>query len=116
MPTVFYLNKERFDGFFFQPGPRFARRSNVDLFDEPDLLFFCYLLKAREGIMSSQRFGKRVLTDLYPVVEPNLSDSGSVDCVLEFLVRVGGRSLPEVRTDFFFTARLLVLNNSFTFH
>ena len=55
------------------------------------------LMKAREGVMSSSRFGKRVLTELYPVVEPNLSDSGSADCVLEFLVRAGGRSLPEVR-------------------
>lgn len=36
------------------------------------------------------------LKRLYPVVEPNLSDSGSVDCVLEFLVKAGGRSLPEV--------------------
>lgn len=46
--------------------------------------------------MSSSRFGKRALAELYPVVEPNLSDSGSADCVLEFLVRAGGRSLPEV--------------------
>lgn len=29
------------------------------------------------------------------MVEPNLSDSGSADCVLEFLVRAGGRPLPE---------------------
>lgn len=53
-------------------------------------------MKAREGLMSSNRFGKRALAELYPVVEPNLSDSGSADCVLEFLVRAGGRSLPEV--------------------
>ena len=53
-------------------------------------------MQAREGVMSSSRFGKRALADLYPVVEPNLSDSGSADCVLEFLVRAGGRSLPEV--------------------
>lgn len=53
-------------------------------------------MKAREGLMSSERFGKRALAELYPVVEPNLSDSGSADCVLEFLVRAGGRSLPEV--------------------
>ncbi len=52
-------------------------------------------MKAREGVMSSSRFGKRALSELYPVVEPNLSDSGSADCVLEFLVRAGGRSLPE---------------------
>jgi hypothetical protein len=53
-------------------------------------------MKAREGLMSSERFGKRALAELYPVVEPNLSDSGSADCALEFLVRAGGRSLPEV--------------------
>ena len=53
-------------------------------------------MKAREGLMSSSRFGKRALSELYPVVEPNMSDSGSADCVLEFLVRAGGRSLPEV--------------------
>ncbi len=56
-------------------------------------------MKAREGLMSSERFGKRALAELYPVVEPNLSDSGSADCVLEFLVRAGGRSLPEVYID-----------------
>lgn len=52
-------------------------------------------MKAREGIMKSEYFGDK-LQELYPVVEPNLSDSGSADCVLEFLVRVGNRELPEV--------------------
>jgi len=52
-------------------------------------------MKAREGVMKSKLFGAN-LKRLYPVVEPNLSDSGSVDCVLEFLVKAGGRSLPEV--------------------
>lgn len=32
---------------------------------------------------------------LYPVVEPGLSDSGSADCVLEFLTMASPRSLPE---------------------
>lgn len=54
-------------------------------------------MKAREGVMKSKTFGAN-LKRLYPVVEPNLSDSGSVDCVLEFLVQAGGRSLPEVST------------------
>lgn len=36
------------------------------------------------------------LKKLYPVVEPNLSDSGSADCCLEFLAMAGQRSLPEV--------------------
>jgi glutamate synthase (NADPH/NADH) len=53
-------------------------------------------MKAREGVMKSKMFGAN-LKRLYPVVEPNLSDSGSVDCVLEFLVKAGGRSLPEVK-------------------
>ncbi|CAK9821685.1 Glutamate synthase [NADH] [Anthophora retusa] len=52
------------------------------------------LMKAREGVMSSELYGEQ-LKQLYPVVEPNLSDSGAVDCVLEFLVMVGQRSLPE---------------------
>ncbi|GAB6032806.1 hypothetical protein CHUAL_012008 [Chamberlinius hualienensis] len=51
-------------------------------------------MQAREGVMSSQLFGKD-LQKMYPVVEPDLSDSGSLDCVLEFLVNAGGRSLPE---------------------
>ncbi|XP_018895699.1 uncharacterized protein [Bemisia tabaci] len=50
-------------------------------------------MKAREGVMKSPYFTD--LKQLYPVVEPNLSDSGSADCVLEFLVHAGGRSLPE---------------------
>ncbi|KAJ0179692.1 hypothetical protein K1T71_004283 [Dendrolimus kikuchii] len=52
------------------------------------------LMKAREGVMKSELFGED-LKKLYPVVEPNLSDSGSADCVLEFLVHCGLRSLPE---------------------
>ncbi|KAG8235214.1 hypothetical protein J437_LFUL015902, partial [Ladona fulva] len=52
------------------------------------------LMKAREGVMKSKKFGDR-LKSLYPVVEPNLSDSGAVDCVLEFIVMVAGRTLPE---------------------
>lgn len=52
------------------------------------------LMKAREGVMFSSEYGDD-LSSLYPVVEPNLSDSGAVDCCLEFLVMAGGRSLPE---------------------
>lgn len=52
-------------------------------------------MKAREGVMKSEEFGDK-LKMLYPVVEPNLSDSGSADCVLEFLVHAGKRTLPEV--------------------
>ena len=46
--------------------------------------------------MSSDVYGEK-LKELYPVVEPNLSDSGAADCVLEFLVMAGQRSLPEVQ-------------------
>lgn len=49
--------------------------------------------------MHSDEFGDK-LSQLYPVVEPNLSDSGSVDCVLEFLVHAGKRSLPEVSYEY----------------
>lgn len=52
------------------------------------------LMRAREGVMKSKRFGPD-LAKLYPVVEPDMSDSGSVDNVLEFLVNAGGRELPE---------------------
>lgn len=51
-------------------------------------------MKAREGVMKNEQFGDE-LKSLYPVVEPNLSDSGSADCVLEFLVHAGNRKLPE---------------------
>ena len=51
-------------------------------------------MNAREGIMSSEEFGDE-LRNLYPVVEKNLSDSGSLDNVVEFLVQCGNRSLPE---------------------
>jgi len=50
-------------------------------------------MRAREGTAQSPLFGdeiKRVL----PVIEPDVSDSGSFDNVLEFLL-MGGRSLQE---------------------
>lgn len=52
-------------------------------------------MKAREGVMKSAIYGDD-LKKLYPVVEENMSDSGSLDNVLEFLVNAGQRSLPEV--------------------
>lgn len=52
------------------------------------------LMKAREGVMKSEKFGND-LKKLYPVVEPGMSDSGSADCVLEFLTAAGERSMPE---------------------
>lgn len=53
------------------------------------------LMRAREGRMKSSKFGNENLTKLYPVVEADMSDSGSLDNVLEFLVHAGGRQLPE---------------------
>ncbi|KFD67556.1 hypothetical protein M514_03507 [Trichuris suis] len=53
------------------------------------------LMRAREGLMSSEHFGTD-FEKLFPVIEENLSDSGTLDCVIEFLLRAGERSLPEV--------------------
>lgn len=44
--------------------------------------------------MKKKKFG-HTQKQVYPVVEPNCSDSGSPDCVLEFLVMAGKRPLPE---------------------
>nr|AYV89261.1 glutamate synthase 1 NADH chloroplastic [Tetranychus evansi] len=52
------------------------------------------LMRAREGVMRNAQYGKD-LNKLYPVVEPGVSDSGSFDNVLQFLVMAGNRSLPE---------------------
>ena len=48
---------------------------------------------AREGIAKSNLFGSDI-EQLFPIVEPDCSDSGSLDNVLEFLV-MSGRSLQE---------------------
>ncbi len=50
-------------------------------------------MRAREGLLTSELFGEDI-NRLSPVVEPDCSDSGSFDNVLEFLA-MGGRSLPE---------------------
>ncbi|CAI4225648.1 unnamed protein product [Auanema sp. JU1783] len=52
------------------------------------------LMRAREGIMKSDKFGDD-MDKLYPIVEEGQTDSGCFDNVLEFLVHVGERSLPE---------------------
>ena len=49
--------------------------------------------RARQGLMRSELFGDD-LTKLFPIVEPNCSDSGTFDNVLEMLL-MAGRSLPE---------------------
>lgn len=48
-------------------------------------------MRAREGLASSEVFGDE-LQQLFPVVEPECSDSGTFDNVLEFLL-MSGRSL-----------------------
>ncbi len=50
-------------------------------------------MRAREGTLKSQLFGDD-LKKLFPIVEPNSSDSGNFDNVLEFLY-MNGRSLQE---------------------
>ncbi len=50
-------------------------------------------MRAREGSAQSELFGEE-LKKLFPVIEPNLSDSGTFDNVLEFLL-MNGRTLQE---------------------
>ncbi len=50
-------------------------------------------MQAREGVVQSELFGED-LNKVFPVVEPDCSDSGNFDNVLEFLIMTG-RILPE---------------------
>ncbi len=50
-------------------------------------------MRAREGLIESRLFGDDI-KQLSPVIEPDCSDSGTFDNVLEFLV-MGGRTLRE---------------------
>ena len=50
-------------------------------------------MKAREGVAKSELFGDK-LNKIFPVVEPECSDSGTFDNVLEFLLMTG-RTLQE---------------------
>ena len=50
-------------------------------------------MKAREGNISSKIFGENT-SDLFPIIEPNCSDSGNFDNALEFLY-MNGRSIEE---------------------
>ena len=51
-------------------------------------------LHARQGAMKSPYFSDADLRSLFPVIEPDTSDSGSFDNALELLL-MAGRSLPE---------------------
>ena len=50
-------------------------------------------MRAREGMIDKSVFGEE-LSQLFPIAEPDCSDSGSFDNVLEFLL-MSGRSLQE---------------------
>ena len=50
-----------------------------------------FWMEARESILKSDRLGD--LSRLYPIIQPGMSDSASLDNVLEFLV-MSGKSLP----------------------
>ncbi|MBV1883414.1 MAG: glutamate synthase large subunit [Pseudomonadales bacterium] len=50
-------------------------------------------MHAREGVVQSKEFGEDI-NKLFPLVEPDCSDSGSFDNVLEFML-MSGRSLQE---------------------
>eukprot|EP01064_Diplonema_japonicum_P023382 TRINITY_DN337_c5_g1_i1.p1 TRINITY_DN337_c5_g1~~TRINITY_DN337_c5_g1_i1.p1 ORF type:complete len:2065 (+),score=642.28 TRINITY_DN337_c5_g1_i1:116-6310(+) len=51
---------------------------------------------AREGLMDSPSIPKGILPKLYPVCDPNGSDSSSLDNVIEFLLANGEHTLPEI--------------------
>ena len=51
------------------------------------------LISARQGVAQSELFGKK-LEALFPIAEPNSSDSGNFDNILEFLM-LTGRTLQE---------------------
>ena len=50
-------------------------------------------MRAREGLVRSEHFGDEI-SNLFPIVEPDCSDSGTFDNVLEFLL-MSGRTLQE---------------------
>ena len=51
-------------------------------------------MNARESTLASDLFGDDI-SKIFPVIRPNLSDTGSLDNAVEFLT-LGGRSLPHV--------------------
>ena len=53
-------------------------------------------MQAREGILQSDLFGDD-LKKVFPIVEPNMSDSASFDNVFEFLCQAG-RTMPQALT------------------
>jgi glutamate synthase (NADPH) large chain len=51
-------------------------------------------MQARQGMLKSSLFTSEELHKLFPIIEPDCSDSGNFDNLLELLV-MAGRSLPE---------------------
>ncbi|KAA3674787.1 glutamate synthase (NADPH/NADH), partial [Paragonimus westermani] len=51
--------------------------------------------RARQSVMESNKFSKELLNKLFPIVEAGMSDSGSLDNMLEFLCQAGEYDLPE---------------------
>jgi len=51
-----------------------------------------YWMEARESVLKSEALGD--MSELWPVIQPGMSDSASLDNVLEFLV-MSGKSLPH---------------------
>ena len=69
------------------------------------------LVHAREGVMSSSVFSDD-LYKLFPIIEPDMSDSGCFDNVVEFLCHAGQRELPEVCTHCSLIINCLTILNS----
>ena len=53
-------------------------------------------MNAREGLLSSKTIDDSTLSELFPIVDPNGSDSGALDNVIEFLLANGEHTLPEI--------------------
>ena len=51
------------------------------------------MMTARQGVVSSEHYGEDI-KDLFPIIEPDCSDSGNFDNVLEFMLMTG-RTLQE---------------------
>eukprot|EP01065_Artemidia_motanka_P031967 TRINITY_DN3892_c0_g3_i1.p1 TRINITY_DN3892_c0_g3~~TRINITY_DN3892_c0_g3_i1.p1 ORF type:complete len:2125 (+),score=762.42 TRINITY_DN3892_c0_g3_i1:110-6376(+) len=53
-------------------------------------------MTAREGDLHSKVVGVDLLSQLYPIISDNTSDSGALDNVIEFMLQTGEYSLPEI--------------------
>lgn len=53
------------------------------------------MMLSREGVISSKSLTDSELSSIFPIIEPEMSDSGSLDNALELLIHAGERQLPE---------------------